>query len=97
MARRKQDAKAQIKVRVREHLRARIEAEARKRDVSLNDEVVARLEASFDLERQVAVLRQQIEEQRELNEGGYQELAEEVKELREAIGRHGLLDDPRLK
>jgi hypothetical protein len=46
MPERSDTAKAQLKVRVREPLRARLETEARKNEYSLNTEIVRRLEAS---------------------------------------------------
>jgi hypothetical protein len=46
MAERGDTAKVQLKVRLREPLRARLEAEAKKHDYSLNTEIVRRLEAS---------------------------------------------------
>ena len=46
-AQRGQDAVAQLKARLREPLRARLEASAKVRGVSLNTELVDRLEQSF--------------------------------------------------
>jgi hypothetical protein len=47
MPERDDTAKAQLKVRLREPLRARLEAEAKRNGYSLNSEIVARLEASI--------------------------------------------------
>jgi hypothetical protein len=87
MVKRKSTAKVQLKVRMQEQLRAKIEADAKKRDASLNDEIVRRLDASFDFEARMAELRTEIETLRERADGGYQELAEEVRELSRAIAR----------
>jgi hypothetical protein len=48
MARRKKTATVQLKLRFREELRRKLEREARAREVSLNNEIVRRLEGSFD-------------------------------------------------
>src|SRR5260370_32637039 len=48
MARRKQTATVDLRVRMKEPLRAALEAEARKKGHSLNAEAVHRLERSFD-------------------------------------------------
>jgi hypothetical protein len=47
MVERAENAKAQLKVRLREPLRARLEAEARNNGYSLNTEIVRRLEESI--------------------------------------------------
>lgn len=91
MATRKPNDKAQLKVRLREKLRAALEAAAAGRDASLNDEIVKRLEASFDVEHRVAELRSELEQLRERADNGYEELAAEVRELRRAIVR-GTID-----
>ena len=48
MAKRDQRALVQLKVRMREPLRARVEEDAKRRGVSINAEIVDRLERSFD-------------------------------------------------
>jgi hypothetical protein len=48
MPRKKPSDITQIKIRVREDLRRQLEAAAKKRDVSINFEMVDRLRASFD-------------------------------------------------
>ena len=50
MAERPQTAHAHLKVRMKEPLRAALEEAARQRGVSMNAEMVARLEASFEQE-----------------------------------------------
>src|SRR5262245_26020289 len=50
MVRRKQAARADIKIRMKEPLRAKIEAAAKRRGVSMNAEMVSRLEQSFQKE-----------------------------------------------
>lgn len=50
MARRKKSATVQIKVRIKEELRARLEKAAKARGVSLNAEIGDRLENSFEYE-----------------------------------------------
>ena len=50
MARRKKSANVQLKVRVKEPLRARIEKAAKSRGVSMNAEMGDRLERSFEIE-----------------------------------------------
>lgn len=50
MIKRKPTAKAQIKVRLQETLRSRLEMEAKKHGVSLNQEIVRRLERSLEQE-----------------------------------------------
>lgn len=50
MARKAPSEITQYKIRIREDLRLRLEAEARKRDVSTNYEIRARLERSFERE-----------------------------------------------
>jgi hypothetical protein len=52
MARRKQTATVDLKVRMKEPLRAALETEARKKGHSLNAEAVRRLEKSFHSENQ---------------------------------------------
>jgi hypothetical protein len=54
MAEREKYAVVELKVRVKEPLRDRIEAAARDRGVSMNAEVISRLEKSFALENDVA-------------------------------------------
>ena len=54
MAEREQYAVVELKVRVKEPLRDRIEAAARDRGVSMNAEVISRLERSFARENDVA-------------------------------------------
>jgi hypothetical protein len=49
MSERDEDAYAQLKFRVKERLRAALEQAARHRGVSMNVEIVLRLEESFDL------------------------------------------------
>ena len=48
MAKRKKTATVQLKLRIREELRQRLERQARGREVSLNNEMVRRLENSFE-------------------------------------------------
>lgn len=52
-ARRKQIDIVQLKLRIREELRRKLEREAAKKGHSLNTEMVERLEASFAVESQV--------------------------------------------
>jgi Arc-like DNA binding domain len=47
-----------LKLRFREELRGRVEKSARERDISLNSEIIRRLEASFDHEKERAQVRQ---------------------------------------
>jgi hypothetical protein len=51
MAEREATAKAQLKVRCPERLRARLEAEAALEGHSLNSEIVSRLEQSFEIQK----------------------------------------------
>ena len=48
MAKRHKSATVQLKLRIREELRQKLEREARRKDVSLNSEMARRLEDSFD-------------------------------------------------
>jgi hypothetical protein len=48
MARRKKTATVQLKLRFREELRRKLERQAKGREVSLNNEIVRRLESSFE-------------------------------------------------
>jgi hypothetical protein len=47
-----------LQVRLREYLRARLAAEARRNEVSLNAEIVRRLEASLEKDEQNVMARQ---------------------------------------
>jgi len=60
MTRRKKTDIVGLKLRLRESLRARIEAAAKAQERSLNNEVIARLEQSFDRES-LTRLRDQVE------------------------------------
>jgi hypothetical protein len=53
MVDRDETANAQLKVRMKEPLRAALEKAAQERGVSLNAEIVHRLERSFDLEQRL--------------------------------------------
>ena len=53
MARRKKSATVQVKVRIKEELRARLENAAKARDVSMNAEIGERLETSFEYENRL--------------------------------------------
>ena len=53
MARRKKSATVQLKVRIKEELRARLEKAAKARDVSMNAEIGERLEKSFEYENRL--------------------------------------------
>jgi hypothetical protein len=46
----KSDTIVQVKLRIREHLRRRLEVAAKKRGVAVNYEMMSRLERSFELE-----------------------------------------------
>ena len=50
MARRKKSATVQLKLRIKEELRSRLEKAAKTRDVSMNAEIWERLEKSFEFE-----------------------------------------------
>jgi hypothetical protein len=77
----------QLKVRIQEHLRAKIEVEAKKRDSSLNDEIVRRLDASFDFDGRMAEIRTEVESLREREENGYQKLSAEIKKISRSLDR----------
>ncbi len=53
MARRKKSATVQLKVRIKEELRARLEKAAKARDVSMNAEIGERLGKSFEYENRL--------------------------------------------
>jgi Arc-like DNA binding domain len=60
MARKPTDS-VQLKVRMPEHLRKKIEAQAAKYDRTLNAEIVRRLEESFDQARMLADIKGTVE------------------------------------
>jgi Arc-like DNA binding domain len=53
MPKRDEDASAQVKVRLKEPLRAALEEAARKRGISMNAEVISRLERSFEQDQRL--------------------------------------------
>jgi hypothetical protein len=89
---RKPTAIVQLKVRLREDLRRRLEREADRRDDSINNEIVRRLEGSFQRDADLGVaaevraLRGEVEELRGLSKEELEALKEEVvKAVRETI------------
>jgi Arc-like DNA binding domain len=54
MSERAETANAQLKIRMKEPLRAALEAAARQRGVSMNAEMIARLERSFEQDQRIA-------------------------------------------
>lgn len=116
MAKREPTATVQLKVRLREDLRALLEGAAKEKEVSLNQEIVDRLkwalsarvvEANQNLVlAEISLLSLKLDEisvklekaelaiaeLRELEEGGYSELTNEIEHLRRAVAR-GYLDE----
>jgi metal-responsive CopG/Arc/MetJ family transcriptional regulator len=54
------DTLGYIKVRFREHLRARLDAAARRRGISMNREIIRRLERSLEIQDREEDLRRAI-------------------------------------
>jgi hypothetical protein len=98
MTKRKKTDIVPLMVRLREDLRARIEAAAKGRERSLNSEIVARLEESFDRE---SLTRLRVKIERDLdaflaqNEKRERLLELEDQKFRRAIEEHYGLDELR--
>jgi hypothetical protein len=84
---RKPTALVQLKIRMREDLRKRIEREADRSGVSLNVEMARRLARSFEIDKQNAELRREIQEKTKqvddllLQGGGAEELKKMIDPL----------------
>jgi hypothetical protein len=79
-ARKKTDI-VQLKLRLREELRRKLEHAATKNDRSLNIEMVERLEASFEQERR----SHEVEDIRVALESERQRLSDQIKEMQSAL------------
>ena len=88
MVKRKATAVAQIKLRLRETLRADLEASAKKNDVSLNQEIVNRLIRSFtsqrdlDLAARVDATSEKLDLMKTMLALAYPDLAKKVEKLK---------------
>lgn len=82
MAKRKQSATVDLKVRMKEPLRAALEAQARKAGHSLNGEAVRRLERSFEQDQRIAELREYADRQSLLFENNRAELTNSATQLK---------------
>lgn len=69
MAKRSKDEKADIKIRLTEGLRSRIENAAASRGVSMNSEMIERLERSFEWERATMTAKQWLADARKVVDG----------------------------
>lgn len=70
MPKRAKSAVAQLKVRLREPMRARLEKSAKQRGISLNAEIANRLEQSFDWDEKFGDSRKMLAEHEEVLRSG---------------------------